>query len=280
MLNEGRAVPPTGFQFNIQHSTFDIQHSTFNIQHSTFNIRHSTFNIQHSTFNIAVPPTTLHPSPSTLPFTLHSSPFTLPPPPRSMNDAFHPSWFLRSPHLQTMWGRLTRSRRLVPLRREVLTTPDDDDLILDHLDTPVRDRSLRFILVHGLEGSSNSVYIQGLLSVIARHGLRATAITFRSCARDPHDVSRMLPNRRPRFYHSGETGDFDFVVRTLAAREPDVALVGVGASLGGNQLLKWLGEHPGQTLIRAAAAMSVPLDLAAGAAPLEHGLGRSSSRAS
>lgn len=190
-----------------------------------------------------------------------------------MPNPFQPAWFLRSAHLQTVWGRMVRSRRAVPLRREVLTTPDDDDLVVDHLDTPVRDRSLRYILVHGLEGSSNSVYMQGMLGVIARRGFAATAINFRSCARDPQNLQRMLPNRRPRFYHSGETGDFDFVARTLVAREPDVTFVAAGASLGGNQLLKWLGEHPGQTLIHAAAAMSVPLDLAAGAAHLEQGWG-------
>jgi predicted alpha/beta-fold hydrolase len=193
-----------------------------------------------------------------------------------VSSDFAPAWFLRSPHAQTIWGRLTRPRRLVTLRREVLTTPDDDDLVLDHLDAPQLDRQpspLRFILLHGLEGSSNSVYIQGLLSVIARHGYAATAINFRSCARDPRDVRRMLPNRRPRFYHSGETGDFDFVARTLAAREPGVTLVAAGASLGGNALLKWLGEHPGQRLVKAAAAVSVPFDLRAGGAHLERGLG-------
>jgi predicted alpha/beta-fold hydrolase len=188
-----------------------------------------------------------------------------------MNTNFTPAWFLRNPHAQTMWGRLTRPRRLVPLRREVLLTPDDDDLVVDHLDAPAS--PLRFILLHGLEGSSNSVYMQGLLSVVARHGFAATAINFRSCARDPHDVSRMLPNRRPRFYHSGETSDLDFVLRTMAAREPGVRLVAAGASLGGNQLLKWLGEHPGQTLLTAAAAVSVPFDLGLGGAHLEHGLG-------
>jgi len=67
-----------------------------------------------------------------------------------MSNAFQPAWFLRSPHLQTMWGRLTRSRQVVPLRREVLTTPDDDDLVIDHLHRPVRDRSLRFLIVNWL----------------------------------------------------------------------------------------------------------------------------------
>ena len=187
---------------------------------------------------------------------------------------FVPAWFLRSPHAQTIWGRLTRPRNLVPLMREIVTTPDDDDIVLDHLDTPVREPGIRFVLLHGLEGSSHSVYIQGLLAAIARHGFAATAINFRSCARDPKRLSVMLPNRRPRFYHSGETGDFDFIVRLLAAREPQTRLVAAGASLGGNVLLKWLGEHPRQTIVSRAATMSVPYDLGAGALHLEEGFRR------
>ena len=126
--------------------------------------------------------------------------------------------------------------------------------------------------MHGLEGSSHSVYIQGLLSIIARRGFSATAINFRSCARDLKNLSRMLPNRRPRFYHSGETTDFDFVVRTLHARHPSTTFLACGASLGGNALLKWLGEHPEQQIIRAAATLSVPYDLGAGATFMENGL--------
>ena len=184
---------------------------------------------------------------------------------------FTPAWFLRNPHAQTIWGRMVRRRQLVKFRRETLTTPDGDELVLDHLDAAVRNERFRFILLHGLEGSANSVYMQGLLSTIARHGLAATAINFRSCARDPRRVGRALPNRRPRFYHSGETGDFDFVVRTLRARDPEVRLLGIGASLGGNVLLKWLGEHPGQTDIAAVATMSVPYDLGASGKLLENG---------
>jgi predicted alpha/beta-fold hydrolase len=107
--------------------------------------------------------------------------------------------------------------------------------------------------------------MQGLFGAIARHGASATAMNFRSCARDPNDVSRMLPNRQRRLYHSGETSDFDFLIRTLRARDPRAKLLAAGASLGGNVLLKWLGEHPGQTDVAAAATMSVPYDLAAGA---------------
>src|SRR5439155_26937991 len=101
---------------------------------------------------------------------------------------FMPAWWIRGPHAQTVWGRLARRRRAVPVRREILRTPDDDDLVVDHLDG----QELRFVLLHGLEGSSNSVYIQGLLRIIARHGFAATAMNFRSCARDPQRLSRML----------------------------------------------------------------------------------------
>ncbi len=189
---------------------------------------------------------------------------------RPARPDFSPAWYARGPHVQTIWGRLVRSRRMVKVNREEIETPDGDILVLDHL----QGTRARFLLMHGLEGSSNSVYIQGLLSLIARRGYAATAINFRSCARDPGNLARMLPNRTARFYHSGETSDFDFVVRTIHAREPGLTLVACGASLGGNALLKWLGEHPGQDLIRAAATLSVPYDLGAGAKHLERGMGR------
>lgn len=152
--------------------------------------------------------------------------------------------------------------------RESFTLPDGDELLLDHVHS--RDATaMHFVLMHGLEGSSHSVYMQGLLSVIARHGHGATAINFRSCARDPRNVLRMIPNRRPRLYHSGDTADFDAVIRMLAARAPHKRLLGIGTSLGGNVLLKWLGENPGQSLLSAAATLSVPYDLGAGSALLE-----------
>ena len=94
-----------------------------------------------------------------------------------------PAWWIPGAHLQTIWARLARSRRLIRLEREVLTTPDDDDLILDHTDgaagTP------RVLLLHGLEGSAHSLHTQGLALLIAAAGWRATVLNFRSCARDP-----------------------------------------------------------------------------------------------
>lgn len=182
-------------------------------------------------------------------------------------NGFRQAWWLPGPHLQTSWGRLARPRSAVPLVRQVLETPDDDDLVLDHLEAPPG--ASRLVILHGLEGSSNSVYVQGLLELARRRGLAATALNFRTCARDPDDLSRMLPNRTPRFYHSGETSDLDHVLKTLALREPGVLLGAIGASLGGNVLLKWLGENPDSPLLAAAATLSVPYDLGAGSRFME-----------
>jgi predicted alpha/beta-fold hydrolase len=190
---------------------------------------------------------------------------------------FRAAWWLPGGDLQTVWGRFARGRRRVPFRRERLETPDGDELVLDHVDLDHADGqngAPRLLVLHGLEGSSYSVYVQGILEAAARRGLRGTALNFRSCARDPSDLDRMLPNRRPRLYHSGETEDLDFVVRTLAARDPETPLLAAGISLGGNVLLKWLGEKSGPTAVAAAAALSTPYDLAASARHLENPRGR------
>jgi predicted alpha/beta-fold hydrolase len=183
-----------------------------------------------------------------------------------------PAWWVPGAHLQTVWARLARSRRLIAFEREVLTTPDDDDLVLDHVAGPTG--SPRVLLLHGLEGSAHSLHTQGLALLVARAGWRSTIMNFRSCARDARDIELRLNNRRPRLYHSGDTGDMDFVVRTLAAREPGTQLHALGFSLGGNVLLKWLGEQGAASAIRSAAVISVPYDLAAASRYLERPVGR------
>jgi uncharacterized protein len=111
------------------------------------------------------------------------------------------------------------------------------------------------LALHGLEGSSSAHYLRGLLACARDRGWRALALNFRTCS---GSVNRLL-----RSYHSGETGDFGELV-TRALRESDRIVV-AGCSLGGNVLVKWLGEQ-GEDVpreIRAAAALSVPFDLAA-----------------
>lgn len=189
-----------------------------------------------------------------------------------MNNGFRPARFVASPHLQTVWGRVIRPRRAVSFERERLTTPDGDELIVDHLNSP--GAAARVLLLHGLEGSSNSVYIQGMSKLAQDRGLSVSVMNFRGCAREPGNLYRMIPNHRPRMYHSGETTDFDFFATTMAQREPDVRHFAIGVSLGGNVLLKWLGDTPDQRIVEGAVALSVPYDLRAGATHLEAGLGR------
>lgn len=155
------------------------------------------------------------------------------------------------------------------LDREVLTTPDDDDLVVDHVEPADAGAGARVILLHGLEGSSHSVYMQGMAMLLARRGIASSLMNFRYCARTPANLLKCIPNRGRRLYHSGETTDFDFLLRSLAARTPGIRFGAIGTSLGGNALLKWLGEHAGTTTISAAATLSVPYDLGAGAAHLE-----------
>ena len=176
-------------------------------------------------------------------------------------------WWLRGGHFQTTWGRFGRSSRLVRYRREVLATPDGDELVLDHVDAGAD--APRVLLLHGLEGSSYAVYVQGLAKQFSRTGWNVTALNFRSCARDPEHLSRRLPNLTARLYHSGETSDLGFVVGVLTARAPAQALYAVGISLGGNVLLKWLGETGARSRIEGAVAISVPYDLLAAARHLE-----------
>ncbi len=186
-------------------------------------------------------------------------------------DYIPPVW-LRNPHVQLALGPLLRSRRLVAFRREAIATDDGDEILLDHVDAGPGDRP-RLLVLHGLEGSSFSVYVQGLLALARARGWNGTALNFRSCARDPSRISRRIANRTARLYHSGETRDLDLAVETLGRREPRVPLAAVGGSLGGNVLLKWLGEHPGQRRVRAAVALSTPYDLMACARSLESRMG-------
>jgi predicted alpha/beta-fold hydrolase len=124
------------------------------------------------------------------------------------------------------------------------------------------------VVLHGLEGSIRSHYVVGLLREAAARGWRGVVLNFRSCSGEL--------NRLPRFYHSGETSDLDAVIARLLEREPALRIGAIGVSLGGNVLLKWLGEReldaPKQ--VAGAAVISVPFDLAASARALDRGLYR------
>lgn len=179
---------------------------------------------------------------------------------------FEPAWWLRNRHCQTIWNRLFRRATDVATTRARWSTPDGDFLDIDFADGP--HGSPQLLVIHGLEGSSERQYVRGLLALAVERGWRGVALNFRSCSG--------ILNRSPRLYHSGETEDLDWVAAELAKRDPGAPILPVGVSLGGNVLLKWLGEQ-GELVpdeVRAAAAISVPFDLAASAARMSRGMGR------
>jgi uncharacterized protein len=146
-----------------------------------------------------------------------------------------------------------------------VSTADGDFFDLDWLDAPAASGAPLLLLLHGLEGSCRSHYVRGLLALARAERWRAAVLNFRSCSGEP--------NRLPRFYHSGDTGDLDQAVRDVSAREPGLRIVAVGVSLGGNVLLKWLGEH-GDTVppaVHGAVGISVPFDLEQCARALDRG---------
>jgi len=175
---------------------------------------------------------------------------------------FKPAWWCRNPHLQTLWPVFFRRLR-PPLRRERLELPDGDFVDLDwtlNASGPI------VILLHGLEGGSKSHYARAMLDVLPRHGWRVVLMHFRGCSGEP--------NRLARAYHSGDTGDIDYLARTLKAREPHTPLAAIGYSLGGNALLKWLAEQGETAPLHCAVAVSVPFLLNESSAHLNRGFAR------
>lgn len=177
-------------------------------------------------------------------------------------SAFRPAWWLPGPHLQTLWPTFFRRQPVLSLERRRLETPDGDFLDLALGGRP--DGPL-VLLLHGLEGSLESHYAGNLLAALHRAGRRTAFLHFRGCSGEP--------NRLPRSYHSGETGDLQFVVQWLAENLAPVDTA-IGFSLGGNVLLKWLAERGEAAPVRRAVAVSVPFRLADADRRLRRGLSR------
>jgi len=176
------------------------------------------------------------------------------------------AWWIPGGHLQTLWGKLFRRQALAPTVLERWDTPDGDFVELHRL--PAAVGAPRVLLLHGLEGTVRSHYAQGLLNEAARRGWGADLLVFRSCGSEP--------NRTRRFYHSGETTDTSFVLDKIVREYPTSPLAIAGVSLGGNVLLKFLGERGDDlpTQLKAAAAISVPFDLSRSSRRINHGFSR------
>jgi predicted alpha/beta-fold hydrolase len=122
------------------------------------------------------------------------------------------------------------------------------------------------VLFHGLEGSSGSHYAATLMAAVREERWRGVVVHFRGCSGET--------NRLPRAYHSGDSDEIDWILRRLKAQYPAANLYAVGVSLGGNALLKWLGEqrNAARTVVAGAAAISAPVDLMAAGDALGSGI--------
>ena len=171
-----------------------------------------------------------------------------------------PVW-LPGGHLQTIYPATCTPKPPVDYRRERWTSSDGDFIDVDFVDGQAGKPLV--VLFHGLEGSSNSHYARSLMAALRERGWSGAVPHFRGCSGEA--------NLMPRFYHSGDAAEVDWVLRKLHARAPG-PLLAAGVSLGGNALLRWLGESGREAeIVDAACAVSAPLDLARGGEALSSG---------
>lgn len=180
-----------------------------------------------------------------------------------------PPW-LPGGHAQTIYPVLFR-RAIRAFRRERWETPDGDFIDLDWNAAggfAENGQSPLVVLFHGLEGSSRSHYAQALMQTLDEVGWAGVVAHFRGCSGEP--------NRLPRAYHSGDSDEADWVLRRLKQLHPQRPLYAAGVSLGGNVLLKWLGERGDDAakMVDGAAAVSAPLDLTVCGHHLSRGFNR------
>lgn len=199
--------------------------------------------------------------------------------------AYRAPWWLPGGHLQTIFP-VARKAQLPAYRRERWDTPDGDFIDLDWVDpstqsvapqaaltqpqteAPQPAPSPIFVLFHGLEGSSRSHYARSLILAAAARGWRGVVPHFRGCSG--------TPNRLPRAYHSGDSDEIDWILRRLRQVSAGAPVFAAGVSLGGNALLKWLGERgpTAREVVDAAAAICAPLDLTLSGHALGEGFNR------
>ncbi|NDV12584.1 YheT family hydrolase [Crenobacter caeni] len=173
-----------------------------------------------------------------------------------------PRW-LRGGHAQTIWPALFLRPARPAYRRELWDTPDKGQIAVDRVGDDTAAPLL--VLFHGLEGSSDSHYARALMLEVEQLGWRGAVPHFRGCGG--------VDNTLPRAYHAGDSAEVAWILARFAA-ESGAPVFAAGVSLGGNMLLKYLGETGEAALPMAAAAVSVPLDLTAASTRLDRGLGR------
>ncbi len=180
---------------------------------------------------------------------------------------FQPPRWLKNRHAQTLFTSSPLCRPPAPRwRHETVELPDGDFVEAHWLDPAVVRPATTLVLLHGLEGSSEATYARMMGPTAVARGWRLVVLHARDCGE--------RRNRLPRRYHAGETGDLRYFMGRLAAEQPDARFLAAGYSLGGNVLLKYLGEEGADSPFTAAAAVSVPFQLRDSAEALNRGFSR------
>jgi predicted alpha/beta-fold hydrolase len=185
-----------------------------------------------------------------------------------MYSQFKPAWWLTNPHAQTLWAAFMRRKAKPDLQWQRLELDDGDFIDLAWCSPAEFDKSCgkTILILHGLEGSVHSKYALGLMSRLQQKGYRCCLMHLRNCSDEP--------NRLPESYHSGKTSDVQLVTDILAQQMDIRFYAAIGFSLGGNVLLKWLGEQGDNIPLQRAAVMSVPFQLAQAAERMNHGFSK------
>ncbi|EAR03007.1 YheT family hydrolase [Maribacter sp. HTCC2170] len=166
---------------------------------------------------------------------------------------YNPSFLFKNGHFSTMYSGLVRKVDGVVQERERINLADGDFLDLDwsHSQKPTNKLT---ILLHGLEGNGQRPYITGSAKQCNLNGMDVCAVNFRTCSGEM--------NKLYRSYHSGATEDLEAVVQHILSLDKYTQVYIKGFSLGGNMVLKYLGErntHPKE--IKGVVAVSVPCSL-------------------
>lgn len=183
-----------------------------------------------------------------------------------ISSSFKAAWWLNNRHLQTLFPALLRRQSALKTQRERLELDDGDFIDIDWYHHQAKANTPIVILMHGLAGSSTSSYIVGMQKALSQLGLASAAMNFRGCSGEP--------NRLARAYHSGETEDINTLFKHIKKCFKGRDIYVIGFSLGGNVLLKWLGEQQQNSLVKAAIAISPPMLLSACATQLDKGFSR------
>ena len=173
---------------------------------------------------------------------------------------------MRNRHIQTLFASFFRKDRLQKVVTEEFTLPDGDFVEVVWNKEKPKDQRPIVVLFHGLAGSVNSPYIVGLMNALNTKGYASVLMHFRGCGKKE--------NLKPRAYHSGDTADAKAWIEHLHKNYPNNPLHAVGFSIGGNMLLKLLGEWQEQTPLRSAVSISAPMRLDICADTIEKGFAK------